>query len=238
MQINTFDAATIEQIEKDLRRFEIEFEKLNLCIEIQSVEYIDPIQNAIVTEHDLRSYEHITRATDPNDLYIYYIMSHGCMPRIAGYSVFPWNKGNSIFILGRIANEYTLTHEMGHYLGLMHTFDIFGDKVDDTVDFGFEVKRDDYFSSHLGDPAFDPNATNIMTYTPAFEQSFTDGQLERARFYLENYRARQTGELRADYDLNLLLRTADTDRFNRINEIIRSLNPDVYIPSRQITVEP
>jgi hypothetical protein len=238
MQINTFDAVTIEQIERDLRRFEIEFEKLNLCIEVQSVEYIDPSDRVIIDERDLRAYDVLTRDTNPDDFYIYYIMSHGCIPDIIGYSVFPWNRGNSIFILGRMSDEYTFTHEMGHYLGLKHTFEIFGDGVSDTPDFAFDARRDDDFQRRLGDPFFDPNANNIMTYTTAAEQSFTDGQLERVRFYLETDRAEQIGELSPDYDLGLVLRSANNAHHETLRQRVISLNPKYYPLQERPTVEP
>jgi hypothetical protein len=77
---------------------------------------------------------------------------------ILGLSSHPYlMPGSFVFISTIKENDITLTHEMGHYFGLLHTFNKGGDMCDDTVDGHLDYDL-------LGTDA-DPNKFNIMTYT-------------------------------------------------------------------------
>ena len=69
--------------------------------------------------------------------------------------------GSFIFMSTVKENYITLTHEMGHYFGLLHTFNHGGDMCDDTVD---GILDHDLLGTDL-----DPNKLNIMTYTKDHE---------------------------------------------------------------------
>jgi Pregnancy-associated plasma protein-A/Secretion system C-terminal sorting domain len=95
-----------------------------------------------------------------------------------------------------------LAHEVGHYLGLRHTFDggchdisgfnsqIFGDRVIDTppiqqANLGCPSNVDSCLSDNLPD-----DISNYMDYTyDACKNHFTTGQQERMLFQLLNYRS-------------------------------------------------
>lgn len=77
---------------------------------------------------------------------------------IIGISSHPYLfPGSFIFMSTVKENDITLTHEMGHYFGLLHTFNDGGDMCDDTEDGCLDHDL-------LGTDA-DPNKFNIMTYT-------------------------------------------------------------------------
>lgn len=77
---------------------------------------------------------------------------------ILGLSSHPYLMPGSFVFMSTIKeNDITLTHEMGHYFGLLHTFNNGGDMCDDTVDGHLDYDI-------LGTDA-DPNKFNIMTYT-------------------------------------------------------------------------
>lgn len=81
---------------------------------------------------------------------------------ILGLSSHPYIMPGSFIFMSTIKeNDITLTHEMGHYFGLLHTFNDGGDMCDDTVDGNLD-------HSLLGTDA-DPNKLNIMTYTKDHE---------------------------------------------------------------------
>ena len=92
----------------------------------------------------------------------------------------------------------TLTHEVGHWLGLFHTFQGGctepGDQVDDTPseaspDFYCEEGRDTCPDDAALDPGLDP-VHNFMDYGPdACLTEFTPGQAERMRQSWEAFRA-------------------------------------------------
>lgn len=108
-----------------------------------------------------------------------------------GLSRFPWDaahrNGLALYALER--DNSVFAHELGHYFGLLHTFQrfevdglvVYDDYVDDTpspIDYGFQdpVKNSYY------------KYNNIMNYHTCSTDSVTPGQIERMRWFLLNYR--------------------------------------------------
>ncbi|TFK74483.1 metalloprotease [Pluteus cervinus] len=154
------------------------------------------------TERDMKT---ALRVGGPSDINVYtvgFTYAYGLL----GYSVFPdWYEGDpiedGIVILysslpGGSTPDYnggqTLTHELGHWLGLYHTFEggcyPDGDYVDDTPPedsptYGCPDSRDT-----CGDSIPDP-IHNYMDYgTDACMTEWTPGQIERIRTQIATYR--------------------------------------------------
>jgi len=128
-----------------------------------------------------------------------------CGDDILGYSSLPWSYDPDNFLHGVVVHHETLpggaaapynegdtaVHEVGHYLGLLHTFDggcREGDLVADTAPedspaFGCPVRRD---TCRGGGP--DPVA-NFMDYSDdACMIEFTDGQRDRIQAMVATYK--------------------------------------------------
>jgi hypothetical protein len=115
------------------------------------------------------------------------------------YEALPWDDGVVVdyqtlpggaipgYNLGRIG-----CHEVGHWLGLLHTFEGFsctgdGDEVDDTppeLTFAFDCEERDTCPGGLGDPIH-----NFMEYSPdACKTEFTPGQGDRTEMLYHTFR--------------------------------------------------
>ncbi len=129
-----------------------------------------------------------------------------CMPAdVLGWSYYPWDFEDSSSMHGVVvrystlpkgsAAPYnlgdTLTHEVGHYLGLLHTFEggcSGGDEVSDTPAeqvpaFGCPLPRDTCSA-----PGSDP-VRNFMNYSDdSCMNTFTPGQAERMRDMVATFR--------------------------------------------------
>jgi PKD repeat protein len=123
------------------------------------------------------------------------INSSGSVGTVLGYSYFPWTANTSIdgvvIRADRIGYDYTnrtLTHEIGHYLGLYHTFEggcssdcaSGGDKVCDTppaadMNFGCDKTIN---SCHVESPDQYDMIENYMDYADC-SYMFTTGQRNR-----------------------------------------------------------
>lgn len=105
-----------------------------------------------------------------------------------GSAAFPWMPLAGVCIFAGIADDWTLAHEIGHWLGLYHVFDG-DDGVDDTP------------LTILG------GTYNLMDYADG-EPVVTDGQLDRMRQFLhtnvrrKTWRRPEAVDSTVDYDVH------------------------------------
>ena len=139
--------------------------------------------------------------------------------QVCGYARLPPQRFDAVLVRKScLTGGTTLAHEIGHYLGLLHTHGTSncgttdelvdgsncataGDRVCDTpadpnllVDdcSTYEVDADCVYTGERrdanGEP-YDPDTRNIMSYSRAqCDEHLTAGQLERARYYLAEFR--------------------------------------------------
>lgn len=126
-------------------------------------------------------------------------------PDVAGYAYFPG--GPDVIVMQKGAGLGTLSHEMGHFFGLYHTFETdngmetvngancqaAGDLVCDTpadndgiID-GDACKYEDPATDLNGDP-YTPYLSNIMSYYGECRCKFTAGQYNRMAWMYLNER--------------------------------------------------
>ncbi len=116
----------------------------------------------------------------PNYLSIYYMLSQDV--GFYGLSGAPWEHVISYGVyLSYGHDEWTFAHELGHYFGLLHTFD--DDFIEDTP------KQEDHPCEE--DDVSKPNCMNIMNYCKHLPKAVTPGQLERMKLFLRAKRHNQ-----------------------------------------------
>lgn len=150
------------------------------------------------TDQDQMGMKGTLRKGDYKTLNLYYISDVG---GANGYCYFPTSgvrPGSSTLIQdgctilsSTITNGQTMTHEVGHWFGLYHTFQNecngAGDSVDDTPACKKSFSCDGNLDTCPGLPGKDP-VNNFMSYGTCRRQ-FTSGQGARMRSSYNYYRA-------------------------------------------------
>lgn len=129
------------------------------------------------------------------------IPEEGAKSSIGGYNV--WKKDAKGILISRFSEAKTLPHEMGHHLGLLHTFinEPPGDEVLDTPPDpgplwknpteGCDLTVDCEVISCGEDPTgktYEPDADNLMSaYPPQCRNGFTDDQMKTMLCTLDYY---------------------------------------------------
>jgi len=163
--------SSIEDIKTDFKNAESIYASLGLKFQFTQVNF---------REYQIGLNHFITDAEKyPDHLSVYYLLPHA-FP-FEGLSVFPWYERTQGILLTCLRDQYTLAHEIGHYFGLMHTFQTFGDHCEDTCEQKF------YFCDSE-DPDHLPNCRNVMNYCPHGPQFTTDDQILRMRRFLRTKR--------------------------------------------------
>lgn len=175
---------TIAQVIEELQYTEELFVDLNIHFVIVSMKVCSPSENWF-------DYMNVDAEMYPNCLNIYYCANRSAEDEknnTSGMGTFPWMIHNdAILIYAPDFYKRTLAHEVGHWLGLFHTFDkieigdgTYDDCVEDTLspeEFNVLMPYDDY-----------EYYNNIMNYHGIITNSVTIGQIERMRWYLMNDR--------------------------------------------------
>lgn len=164
------------QVIKDIWYTQELFRDLNIHFVVVAFGVVKPDQ-------DWYKYLYSDADQYPSCLNVYYCYHR---PRDSGTTVgmglFPWlQHRNGIVVHGADGTHRTFAHEIGHYLGLMHTFNRefpvgYDDFVDDTL------SPDEYAKLKPGDSY--RNYNNIMNYHDCDTNFVTQGQIERMRWFL------------------------------------------------------
>lgn len=130
-----------------------------------------------------------------NTINVYYVASIENIPPAAGYAYFPG--GPDVIVLEKTTELTTLIHEMGHFMGLYHTFEddlgiefVNGENCETTGDLVCDTPADNegpvddcqydaYIEDVNGDP-YIPLINNYMSYYPReCKCAFTADQYNR-----------------------------------------------------------
>ncbi len=200
------DAAVAEQI-AELNRT---FGPAELRFELASIERVDNcawhgMTPESAVEHDAKQ----SLAVDPHHELNVYVVEPGLT--LLGWSYLPMSAGPSDVLDGVVVHFRTLpggrfqpfdlgrtmVHEVGHYLGLYHTFqngcDGAGDEVDDTPAEETPATGCPEGRNTCPSPGDDP-IHNYMDYSDdACTWEFTPGQIERMREIIAAYRSELLG---------------------------------------------
>lgn len=162
---------------------------------------IDSCYNLVDREIDRKTYNH----KDIN----FYIVER-CGKTYNGLSSYPISKYNRIFVDLEKIDDGTVEHELGHYFGLLHTFentiyvnehnaDNDGDMISDTRTDNYDISFDEKKCLIFGDWydntgfKFNPDITNYMSYYGKCRDKFSPKQILRMnkiatyrKLYLKN----------------------------------------------------
>lgn len=222
----TVPARAPSEIINDFKVAEKKLESLKIRFCIEDIVFFPSHKDPINNEIDLSNYKDDQFPAKNDCLNVYYIFSNRGKSEYSGIGNLPWSGLNSIILLGT-CGQGSLTHEVGHFFGLFHTFDE-SDYVDDTPQVVLPDGVD--LVKFLGKKETDPCYNNIMTYYDnAFESSFTPGQLKRMKhFILKQPRSALLMEEYEGYPLEIEISQRYLNFIDRINEDILR-NPQVPV---------
>ncbi|MDQ3535131.1 MAG: M43 family zinc metalloprotease, partial [Bacteroidota bacterium] len=207
-ETNGTGGATLEDLNHTLASLNNTFKDLNVEFYFCStgIKYID---NSNFYDFDNREEEALTKGNDVNhSINIYFLNSikiNG-YDGSGGYAYFPGSESytNRIFIINSATKGgHSLAHELGHYFGLVHTFERIGGmelvsrgedgNCSDAGDHICDTEADPYGMdgatwegceytgtvTDLNGDLYNPPADNIMSYYNHCAERFTPGQFER-----------------------------------------------------------
>lgn len=207
-ETNGTGGATLEDLNQTLSSLNNTFKGLNVEFYFSSTG-IKYINNSDFYNFDSRAEAELTEGNDvTNAINIYFLNSikiNG-FEGSGGYAYFPGSESytNRIFIINDATKDgYMLAHELGHYFGLVHTFERIGGmelvnrgeegNCADAGDHICDTEADPYgldgatwegcdYTGNVTDlngDFYTPPADNIMSYYNHCAQRFTPGQFER-----------------------------------------------------------
>ena len=177
------------------------FDIANITFNLHSISYIE--NSNWYNDDDEYTYKEELAITPAEILNIYTTTAGGYL----GYAYLPNQWPEDSFMHGIVLNPYTLpggdwpydqgdtaVHEVGHYLGLLHTFQEgcfgSGDYVSDTPaqNYGDNIYSCDESLDTCSSPGNDP-VHNYMNYTDdECLTEFSNGQIDRMNFMIETYK--------------------------------------------------
>lgn len=176
---------TQADIQRDIAVAEQVYETIGLKLVVESTSFVEYSYSVDHCYQDASKY--------PECLSIYYVLPKD-FRRLAGEARPPWYNSSYGVILFQERDSYTLSHELGHYLGLHHTF--LEDYCDDT--------EPQQIPSCFETPAPMENCRNVMSYCCHEPQFLTCDQLSRALSYLRVARKEQLRRYPPQHELYLL----------------------------------
>lgn len=160
-------ATNMDNVRKDLKFTEELFAHPQLRFEITETVYREYQSGTSIFFDDADKY--------PDSLSIYYILLHD-FP-FSGLSSYPWETHHGIIIDGSKSTS-TVAHEIGHYFGLLHTFN--HDYCDDTAE--------QTTITCYGDINKVANCGNLMSYCLHEPKFLTPNQYGRVERFLRTKR--------------------------------------------------
>lgn len=194
-----FLSRTIENIQEDIDVLNSDFKEANIQFIVKRI-YLT-ITEIPYEKNNTIAHEAINAATkdsiiaqilghpikdngSPNHVDIYYRFDIGLGKD--GLAEVHGAPNGCIWICGPTNLKQTLSHEMGHHFGLLHTFDANDDYVEDTP-------KGPSSPTQYGTDE-DKNRMNIMSYSGDLNRGFTKGQIERMQRFACAWLSEETVE--------------------------------------------